>query len=104
MSTKKINIGTNISLDINGYSFIIPDRLCKLDHVCYESKILFKWIMVWYLQNHLEYSSLENITKKDINNYIIRTQRIILIYENDLPISQFNLDNLDKKILSKIPK
>ena len=104
MSTKKINIGTNISLDVNGYSFIIPDRLCKLDHVCYESKILFKWIMVWYLQNHLEYSSLENITKKDINNYIIRTQRIILIYENDLPISQFNLDNLDKKILSKIPK
>jgi hypothetical protein len=104
MSTKKINIGTNISLDINGYSFIIPDRLCKLDHVCYESKILFKWIMVWYLQNHLEYSSLENITKKDINNYIVRTQRIILIYENDLPISQFNLDNLDKKILSKIPK
>ena len=104
MSTKKINTGTNISLDINGYSFIIPDRLCKLDHVCYESKILFKWIMVWYLQNHLEYSSLENITKKDINNYITRTQRIILIYENDLPISQFNLDNLDKKILSKIPK
>lgn len=104
MSTKKINTGTNISLDINGYSFIIPDRLCKLDHVCYESKILFKWIMVWYLQNHLEYSSLENITKKDINNYISRTQRIILIYENDLPISQFNLDNLDKKILSKIPK
>jgi len=104
MSTKKINIGTNISLDINGYSFIIPDRLCKLDHVCYESKILFKWIMAWYLQNHLEYSSLENITKKDINNYIVRTQRIILIYENDLPISQFNLDNLDKKILSKIPK
>lgn len=104
MSTKKINMGTNISLDVNGYSFIIPDRLCKLDHVCYESKILFKWIMVWYLQNHLEYSSLENITKKDINNYIVRTQRIILIYENDLPISQFNLDNLDKKILSKIPK
>jgi hypothetical protein len=104
MSTKKINMGTNISLDVNGYSFIIPDRLCKLDHVCYESKILFKWIMVWYLQNHLEYSSLENITKKDINNYITRTQRIILIYENDLPISQFNLDNLDKKILSKIPK
>ena len=97
-------MGTNISLDVNGYSFIIPDRLCKLDHVCYESKILFKWIMVWYLQNHLEYSSLENITKKDINNYITRTQRIILIYENDLPISQFNLDNLDKKILSKIPK
>jgi len=104
MSTKKINTGTNIILDVNGYSFIIPDRLCKLDHVCYESKILFKWIMVWYLQNHLEYSSLENITKKDINNYINRTQRIILIYENDLPISQFNLDNLDKKILSKIPK
>jgi len=104
MSTKKINMGTNISLDVNGYSFIIPDRLCKLDHVCYESKILFKWIMIWYLQNHLEYSSLENITKKDINNYITRTQRIILIYENDLPISQFNLDNLDKKILSKIPK
>jgi hypothetical protein len=59
--------------------------------------------MSWYILNHLEYSSLENITKKDLNNYVSRTKKLILIKENDLPYGQFNLDTLDKKILGMIP-
>ena len=102
MSLKKFT-ATDTIIDINGYSFIIPDNLCKLEHVCYESKQLFKWYMSWYILNHLEYSSLENITKKDLNNYVSRTKKLILIKENDLPYVQFNLDALDKKILGMIP-
>ena len=103
MSFTKINCGTDLVLDVNGYMFIIPDRLCKLEHVCAESKILFKWMMVWYLQNHLEYSTLESISKKDITNYVSRTKKLVLIKENDLPYGQFNLDTLDKKILGMVP-
>ena len=95
----KINCGTDTIIDVKGYSFIIPDRLCKLEHICPESKIIFKWLMIKYLENHLEYSSLDSITKKDINNYISRTKKLILIIENDLPYGQFNLDTLDKRVL-----
>jgi len=100
-SIKKTSVSTSFEIEVDGYSFLIPDRLCKLDHLCYESKIMFKWLMVWYLQNHLEVSSLESITKKEIQKYVSRTQKLMLIIENRLPPGQFNLDALDKKILAK---
>ena len=101
-SLNKNSVFSQLEIIVDGYSFLIPDRLCKLDHLCYESKIMFKWLMVWYLQNHLEVSSLESITKKEIQKYVSRTQKLMLIIENKLPPGQFNLDALDKKMLSRL--
>lgn len=91
-------------IQTKNFMYHVPDTFVKNKFWSLEYQQLFKWILIWYIENHLKFSSIDSINTKVFNNYLQRSEKIILVVSHGLSLDGLNYDNLDKDIFDKIPK
>tara|TARA_B100001093_G_C26108746_1_gene710026 strand:+ start:37 stop:324 length:288 start_codon:yes stop_codon:yes gene_type:complete len=76
----------------------------KSENLLSEYKLLYKWILSWYIENHLKFNSLNSLKENNINSYIDRSYNLVNLISYNIPNKLLYLDNLDKIIFKKIPE
>ena len=92
-------------INCENYSYEIRDKFMEKKIIPKEYKDLFKWVLSWYIDNHLKFASLESINNRIIDKYIDKPEKMVTIVYHGLSLDCLqNCDNLDKEIYNKIPK
>ncbi len=91
-------------IECDNYTYEIPDKFMHNKVMPEECKELFKWLLSLYIDNYLQYSSLDSLDNKIMNKYINKAESLVIIVQHNLPLDTIQYDNLDKQIYKKIPK